>query len=65
MKTYSFDFAGFWPIGACGVVVADNVEEARKLAEIEVKNLKLNPDSIEDLIEILPGTCVILNDGDY
>ena len=41
MKTFTFDFVGYYPVGACGVVNAASLTKAVKLVEAELEEMGL------------------------
>lgn len=68
MIVYGFTFAGQWPVGASGVVVAKDKRAAIKLIKEELKS-KGHEQDIEssDVVRIdtKKPNVVILDDGDY
>ena len=68
MKTWSFTFNGHWPVGAVGVVTAEDIAVACILAEQELNAIGL-PQKIEkaDLTPVITGhrKVSILLDGNY
>ena len=68
MKTWSFEFEGYYPVRAVGLVTAENEAVACILAEKELKELGL-PQKIEKkaLVPVITGhrKATILLDGNY
>lgn len=68
MKTFIFfictDHDGFWPVGACSVVLAPSETLARELLEQALRTRGLDATKPFTLTEIGVGAH-ILNDGDY
>lgn len=68
MNLYKFTYSGWYPVGACGVVLARNYVHALILAEEAIRANGQSPDNLE--IEMLTHTArqqrgwVIL-DGNY
>lgn len=67
-KLYSFSFTGYYPVGAVGIVCAENSNDGAKLAmeELEKKNLKqeIKPEDLSEF-KLTVGNVEILLDGDY
>lgn len=71
MKVYTIQFNGYYPVGACMVITAENEYTAHKLAIDKLKALNLESKnsglSNNNLVEV--DTCkedaIVLLDGDY
>ena len=61
MNYYSFKFDGVYPVGACGVVIAENMGEALTKAHKLIEDFR--DSRIWDLKEIVKD--IIILDGDY
>jgi hypothetical protein len=68
MKVFSCQFAGHYPVGAVALVSAEDISQARKLMEDELKLIGLPQDVTLDMLQEF-GTDTqrveILLDGDY
>lgn len=70
MNLYSFEYAGFYPVGAGGVILADTIEKARTLAATAITNHG-HADVIDLEIKLLAkltgerSQAWILQDGNY
>lgn len=61
-------FKGYWPVGTSAVIVAEDVNEAKKLLEQELADIGLTQAIPIAKIKELPTSnpkAIILNDGDY
>lgn len=75
MKTFIYEFQGYWPVGACMYVRADDQEEANAMfkaalpKDLHKKNIKDNGDLITDAVSITkvkPGKQThMIADGNY
>lgn len=55
-----------FPVGGASIVVASDIDEARKLLDAELKQCGLIPDNYTlDEIDITKAQAIILNDGNY
>lgn len=62
------DFRGRYPVGSCAIIMATNVEEARKLllAQLTLAGLSHDPGHVPQMIRLrrTKPAVVILLDGD-
>lgn len=68
MNIYTFNFIGHYPVGASGLVVAENIEMAKILAEQELLKIGLKQELKNDDLKFQDNTTRrvdILQDGDY
>jgi hypothetical protein len=71
MKIYTVEFTGYWPVGACAIVVAKDRGHAKRLLEADLAERGLTqteePLKVEDfkLVDTSTAHVEILNDGDY
>ena len=68
MKTFVIKFDGYWPVGACAIVVAESEEQATEMMYEQLKTMSLTKNNDElSVVEIdttKPKVTVIL-DGNY
>ena len=68
MKVYSVCFEGYYPVGACAVVVAEGLEHAKILLEEKLKARKLEqsvPLTAFTEIDVSIADVLIVLDGNY
>ena len=68
MKTFVIEFNGYWPVGACAVVVAESKEQAIEMMIEKLKTMNLTEGndelSITEIDITVPRVTVIF-DGNY
>ncbi len=68
MNTYTFKFQGYYPVGAVGLVVADNLELAKALVHKRLETMGLKQELKNSDFKLQDNSTRrvdILLDGDY
>jgi hypothetical protein len=63
------EFSGHWPVGTSALIVAEDVESAKKLLFKELEKIGLAGQKLDDsgFVEVDPSSpiAIVLQDGDY